>query len=121
MRLAELTQAIEAQDYATAAELVSQMKAAVVAVATDDGAAAPPAAANDDGSSDLGSGSMGSGMPSQMGGGMGGIMGGISAVAAEVEPNHMPADTSLDVDAGPEVPRTPHGVTAAPKAGGKKK
>ena len=115
MRLAELTQAIEAQDYATAAELVSQMKAAVVA--SDDGAAAPPAAANDDGSSDLGIGSMGSGMPSQMGGGMGGMMGGISAVAAEVEPNHMPADTSLDVDAGPEVPRTPHGVTAAPKAG----
>jgi hypothetical protein len=115
MRLAELTQAIEAQDYATAAELVSQMKAAVVA--SDDGAAAPPAAANDDGSSDLGIGSMGSGMPIQMGGGMGGMMGGISAVAAEVEPNHMPADTSLDVDAGPEVPRTPHGVTAAPKAG----
>ena len=110
---AELNQAIEARDYAKAAELVSQMEAAVVV--TDNGSAAPPAAANDDGSSDLGSGCVGSGMPRQMGG----IMGGDSAVAAEVEPNHMPADPSLDVDvsARPEVQRTPHGVTAEPEAG----
>ena len=110
---AELNQAIEARDYAKAAELVSQMEAAVVV--TDNGSAAPPAAANDDGSSDLGSGCVGSGMPRQMGG----IMGGDPAVAAEVEPNHMPADPSLDVDvsARPEVQRTPHGVTAEPEAG----
>ena len=36
---------------------------------------------------------MGNGMPRQMGG----IIGGDSAVAAEVEPYHMPADPSLDV------------------------
>ena len=102
---AELTQAIEAQDYAKVAELAPQMdqlKAAIkvameaAKVATDNGVAA-----NDDCSSDLGggmgSGSIGNGMPSQMGGGMGGITGGNSAVAAEV-PNHMPTDTSLEGD-----------------------
>eukprot|EP00900_Chrysochromulina_parva_P001040 jgi/Chrpa1/10937/Chrysochromulina_OHIO_Genome00019809-RA len=107
---AELTQAIEAQDYAKVAELAPQMdqlkatiKVAMEAavVATDNGASAPPAAANDDCSSDLGggmgSGSIGSGMPNQMGGGMGGVTGGNSAVAAEV-PNHMPTDTSLEGD-----------------------